>query len=162
VVVLLVNNNKKCIHPSLALYISIILVTGSLFQISSTILFENNDHILKIQSIYAGDGGGDGGGGTGVRGTTEESVASTVTAATNATATNATKGAETSAAATNATKGTETSAAAPPTQQEGTQQVAPPTQQEGTQQAAPPTQESTEKGGNILDQIWRTITGFFK
>ena len=131
-VVLLVNNNKKCIHPSLALYISIILVTGSLFQISSTILFENNDHILKIQSIYASDGGGDGGRGTGVRGTTEESVASTVTAATNA------------------TKGAETSAAAPPTQQEG------------TQQAAPPTQESTEKGENILDQIWRTITGLFK
>jgi hypothetical protein len=49
--------------------------------------------------------------------------------------------ASTVTAATNATKGNETDAAAPPTQQEG------------TQQGALPTQESTEKGGNVLDQI---------
>ena len=108
----------KSINSNLVLYISIILVTGSLIQISSTILFENNNRILNIQSSYAGDGGGDGGGGIGVRGTTEESVVSSETTA-----------------ATNATKGTQ-QAAALPTQQEG-----------------------TEKNGNILDQIWKTIKG---
>jgi hypothetical protein len=51
---------------SLVLYLSIILVTGSLLQISSTPdFFENNKHI-KIPLIYAQDGiGGEGNGGEG-------------------------------------------------------------------------------------------------
>jgi hypothetical protein len=52
---------------SLSLYLSIILVTGSLLQISSTTnFFGNNAHILvKIHSIYAQYNGGNGNGGNG-------------------------------------------------------------------------------------------------
>ncbi|HET9806626.1 MAG TPA: hypothetical protein VFP49_06940 [Nitrososphaeraceae archaeon] len=53
---------KEFTKSSLALYLSLILVIGSLLQISSTDFFENNDHILiKIPSIYAqeGDNGDD-------------------------------------------------------------------------------------------------------
>jgi hypothetical protein len=48
----------------LILYLGFILVIGSLHQISSTVFFENNDHILlKIPSIYAQESGGNGNGG---------------------------------------------------------------------------------------------------
>jgi hypothetical protein len=51
---------------SLVLYLSIILVTVSLLQISSTNFFGNNAHILVIiPSIYAQDNGGNGNGGNG-------------------------------------------------------------------------------------------------
>jgi hypothetical protein len=55
---------KEFTQPSLVLYLSFILVTWSLLQISLTDFFENNDHIiLKIPSVYASDNGGNGNGG---------------------------------------------------------------------------------------------------
>ena len=50
---------KEFTKSSLVLYLSFILVTWSLLQISLTNFFENNDNILmKIPSIYAHDDGG--------------------------------------------------------------------------------------------------------
>ena len=55
---------KEFTRSSLVLYLSLILVTGSLLQISSVDFFETNDHVLiKIPSIYASDNGGNGNGG---------------------------------------------------------------------------------------------------
>jgi hypothetical protein len=55
---------KEFTKSSLVLYLSFILVTWSLLQISLTDFFENNDHVLlKIPSIYASDDGGNGNGG---------------------------------------------------------------------------------------------------
>ncbi len=57
---------KEFSKSSLVLYLGLVLVIGSLTQISSTNFFENNDHtLMKITSIYAqdDDGGGDDGGG---------------------------------------------------------------------------------------------------
>ena len=62
---LLLYITKEHIKSNLVLYLSLILVTGSLFQVLSTGLFENNDRlVIKIPSIYAQDdgGGGDNGG----------------------------------------------------------------------------------------------------
>jgi hypothetical protein len=59
---LLLDIKKENIKSNLVLYLSLILVTGSLFQVLSIGLFENNDHslVIKIHSIYAqDDGGGD-------------------------------------------------------------------------------------------------------
>ena len=54
---------KEFTKSSLVLYLSFVLVTWSLLQISLTDFFENNDHILiKIPSIYASDNGGNGNG----------------------------------------------------------------------------------------------------
>jgi len=63
--VLLTDIKKEHIKSNLVFYISLILVTGSLFQVLSTAIFENNDAIvMKIPSIYGqeDDGGGDDGG----------------------------------------------------------------------------------------------------
>ena len=47
---------KKEIKSSFILFISLILITGSLFQILSTGLFMDNDHtLMKINSVYAQD-----------------------------------------------------------------------------------------------------------
>ena len=60
---------KEFTKFSLVLYLTLILVIGSLLQISLTDFFGNDDHIMKIPSIYAqdndgnGNGGGDGNGG---------------------------------------------------------------------------------------------------
>ena len=63
---------KGYTKSSLVLFVSLILVTGALVQISLIGFFENNDHtLMKISPIYAedggdgGDGGGDGGDGGG-------------------------------------------------------------------------------------------------
>ena len=60
---------KDFTKSSLVLFVSLILVTGSLLQILLISLSENNNHtLLKISPIYAedgGDGGGDGGDGGG-------------------------------------------------------------------------------------------------
>ena len=54
---------KEFTKSSLVLYLSFILVTWSLLQISLTDFFENNDHILiKISSVYSQDDGGNGDG----------------------------------------------------------------------------------------------------
>jgi biotin carboxyl carrier protein len=51
-----------------------------------------------------------------------------------------------------------------PAQEAEQQQATPPApaQEAEQQQATPPAQESSEKGGNVLDQIWGTITNLFK
>ena len=55
---------KEFPKSNLILYLSFILVTWSLLQISLTDFFENNDNILiKIPSIYAQDDGGGNGNG---------------------------------------------------------------------------------------------------
>ncbi len=61
---LLLYITKEHIKSNLVLYISIILLTGLLIQISSTDFFENNDNrFLKLSTVYAqDDGGGDDGG----------------------------------------------------------------------------------------------------
>ncbi|HSF49353.1 MAG TPA: hypothetical protein VLA74_01215 [Nitrososphaeraceae archaeon] len=61
---------KEFTKSNLVLYLSFILVTWSLLQVSLTDFFENNDNILiKIPSIYAqDDDGGNGNGGKAVNG----------------------------------------------------------------------------------------------
>jgi hypothetical protein len=50
---------KEFTKSNLVLYLSFILVTWSLLQVSLTDFFENNDNILmKVSSIYAQDDGG--------------------------------------------------------------------------------------------------------
>ena len=60
---------KEFTKFSLVLYLTLILVIGSLLQISLTDFFGNDDHIMKIPSIYAqDDDGGNGNGGMAVNG----------------------------------------------------------------------------------------------
>ena len=162
---------KREIRSSLVLSISLILVIGSLLQILSTSLLENHDdHILKIQSIYAKeDGSNNDSGGIEVVGTTEEAVASTENATTNATENAREKIEDAGGKIEDAGEKIEDAGEKIDTMSDrestttGTPEIAPPAQQEDTQRAAPPAQqESTEKGGNILDQIWRIITNLFK
>ena len=54
---------KREIKSSFILFISFILVTGSLLQLLSTSIFVDNEHaLIKIPSSYAEEDGGDGGG----------------------------------------------------------------------------------------------------
>ena len=64
---------KEFTKSNLVLYLSFILVTWSLLQVSLTDFFENNDNILmKIPSIYAQDDDGENGnGGKAVNGNVE-------------------------------------------------------------------------------------------